>query len=127
LAGERGVTGVDVVGAVPGLGELEQPRLVEVGKAPALLAVGFELAVEAGQLGVEKLVVDGHRRGGECRFASDEDVRAQQRGSDLLEHELVERVGADGALWASLASAGGPGSVVVGAVVVVLLLPVALW
>jgi hypothetical protein len=100
------------------LGQLEDPGLVEVDEAAAFGVGGLELAVQAGQLGAEQLVVGGGGAHGERLFAGGEHVGAQQRGADLVEHERVEGVGADVAFGAAPVGAAGLDRVVVAAVVV---------
>ena len=50
---------LDLGGAALQLGQLEEPGLVEVDEAAAFGVGGLELAVQAGQLGAEHLVVGG--------------------------------------------------------------------
>jgi hypothetical protein len=117
------VTGVEIAGAALDLGQLEQPGLVQVRQAPPFGSVGVDFALEAGQFGGEDFVVGtGHRRG-DGRLCSLEHVGTQKCGSDLFEHEGVERVGTDAAFGAALGA--HPDAGVVGAPVVAVDLPAA--
>ena len=109
---------LDLGGAALQVGQLEEPGLVEVDEAAAFGVGGVELAVQAGQLGAEQLVVGGGGAHGEGLLAGGEHVGAQQRGADLVEHERVEGVGADVAFGAAPVGAAGLDRVVVAAVVV---------
>src|SRR5438876_3853107 len=101
LVGERLVAGVDVPGAPLDFGELEEAGLVQVGEASPLGAVGLDLALHAGQLGLEQIVVGSRCYGGEGALAGEQHVGAQERGADVFEHEVIERVGPDVALRAA--------------------------
>ena len=101
LVGERLVAGVDVPGAPLDFGELEEAGLVQVGEASPLRAVGLDSALHAGQLGLKQIVVRSRCCGGESGLAGEQHVGACKRAADLLEHEVIERVGTDVALRAA--------------------------
>ena len=109
---------LDVGGAALQFGQLDEAGLVEVDEAAAFGVGGVELAVQAGQLGGEQLVVGGGGAHGERLLAGGEHVGAEQGGADLVEHEVVEGVGADVAFGAAPVGAAGLDRVVVAAVVV---------
>ena len=108
----------DVGGAALQLGELDEAGLLEVDETAAFGVDGVELAVQAGQLGGEQVVVGGGGAHGEGLFAGGEHVGAQQGGADLVEDERVEGVGADVAFGAAPVVPAGFDRVVVAAVVV---------
>ncbi len=110
--------GGDFAGAAFQLGQVDEPGLVEVGQPAPLGRGGVDLAVKAGELGGEQLVV-GNRGGDRDRLlAGQQDGGLGERRPDLAEDELVERVGADVAFGAAALLAAGPQRVVVAAVVV---------
>jgi hypothetical protein len=96
------VATVDVAGATLHVVEVDEAGLVQVGQAATLSLVGLELAVESGKLGGKELVV-GNRRGGcDGGLPGDQQVRVQQRGAHLLEHEGIQRIrGSATARWAA--------------------------
>ena len=118
LSSEHGVAGVDVAGSALHLVELEQASLVEISEATSFALVGLELALEAGELGTEKLVVWDGRLGSDRGFAGKEDLGAQQRGAHLVEDEGVECIGADVAFGAAVGFSAGAEGIVVAAPVV---------
>ncbi len=64
--------------------QVEEPGLVEVGKAATFGVSGIELALEPGELAGEDLVIgDGSGRG-HGGLAGEEDVGTQEGGAHLL-------------------------------------------
>ena len=88
------VAGGDVSSASLELGQLDQSGLVEVDQAAFLGVGGVDLAVQPGELGGEQLIVRDRCGDRDGVFPGQQQVRFQQCASDLVEHELVERVGA---------------------------------
>ena len=92
LAGELLAASVDLGGSPPDLGELKQPGLVKVHQPAAFGLGGVEPAFQAGKLSGEQLVVGGGPPDGDGAFAGQQNLGAQQRGTDLVEHQRVELV-----------------------------------
>jgi hypothetical protein len=107
LVGELLAASVDLGGPPLDLGELQQPSLVEVDQPAAFGLSGVELALQAGKLSGEQLVVGGGLAGGDGAFAGQQHLGAEQGGADLVEHERVQLVGADVALGTAALLAGG--------------------
>jgi hypothetical protein len=78
-----------------GFGEIENAGLVEVGQSSPFGVGGVEAALEPVELGGEELVVGSGGAGEDGLFPGEEQVGAEQRGPDLIEHELIEGVGPD--------------------------------
>lgn len=76
LVGELPAAGVDLGGPPPDLGERKQPGLVEVDQPAAFTLGGVELALQAGELGGEQLVVGGGLAGGDGSLAGEQDLGA---------------------------------------------------
>ena len=107
LGFELGSAGGCFFGAAAELCRGDEVSLVEVGDTTAFGVDLFDPAGELGDLGREDLVVARWFSPGECLFAGEEHVRAGEHGSDLIEHEGVELVGADAPLGAALVLAAG--------------------
>lgn len=65
---QLGVSAVDVFGAALHVDEFDQSGLVEVNQAATFLGRGHDLAIEAGELGGEQLVVAGRLGWWPARF-----------------------------------------------------------
>jgi len=88
-----------------GLGEIEHASLVEVGQPPPLGIGGIKAALEPVELGGEKLVVGSGSAGKHGLFAGEEQLGRDERSPELIEHELVEGIGADVAFAAAASGA----------------------
>ncbi len=108
----------DFAGAALQFGQLDEPGLVEVGEPAAFGCGGVDLAVEAGELGGEQLVVGDRGGDRDGLLAGQQHLGLGERGPDLAEDELIERVGADVAFGAAAVFPAGAQRVVVAAVVV---------
>ena len=108
----------DFAGAAVQLGQVDEPGLVEVGQPASFGCGGVDLAVEAGELGGEQLVVGDRGGDRDGLLTGQQHAGLGERGPDLAEDVLVERVGADVALGAAAILAAGAQGVVVAAVVV---------
>jgi hypothetical protein len=105
-------------GAALHLGEFDEPPLVEVDEGAPFGVGGVDLAVQTGQFGGEEFVVGDRGTQGDGLFAGQQLLGVGNRGADVVEHEGVERVGADVAFGAAVLLAAGAQGVVVAAVVV---------
>jgi hypothetical protein len=110
--------GGDFAGAAVQLGQVDEPGLVEVGQPAPFGCGGVDLAVEAGELGGEQLVVGNRGGDRDGLLAGQQHAGLGERCADLGEDEVVERVGADVAFGAAAVFASGAQRVVVAAVVV---------
>jgi hypothetical protein len=108
----------DFSGAALQLGQVDEPGLVEVGEPAPFGGGGVDLAVEAGEFGGEQFVVGDRGADRDCLLTGQQHLGLDERGSDLVEDVLVERVGADVAFGAAALFAAGAQRVVVAAVVV---------
>jgi hypothetical protein len=118
LAGEGGGAGVDFASASLHLGKIEKPGLVEVGEPTSFPDAGVELAFQTSELGVQQFVGGGRGGTGHGSLPGSENIRAQQGETNLIEHELIEGIGANVALGATVAFAAGAKRVVIAAPVV---------
>lgn len=78
--------------------ELEETGLVGVKQPRALTVLGVDGGVQALELAGDQLVLVG-RAAEHGALAGEQLLWVKQRLADLSEHVLVERVGADRALW----------------------------
>ena len=96
--------GGDFGGAALQFGQFDEPALVEVDEAAPFGVGGVDLAVQPGQFGGEQFVVGDRGGQGDGLFTGEQQVGLGERGADLVEHELVQRVGADVAFGATAGS-----------------------
>ena len=85
----------DLGGAALHFGEFDKPALVEVDEAAPFGVGGVDLAVQSGQFGGEEFVVGDRGCQGDCLFAGQQLVGSGDGGAYAVEHEGVQRVGAD--------------------------------
>ena len=84
-----------------GFGQVEDAGLVEVGQPAPFGFGGVEAALKPVELGGEELVVGSGGAGEDGLFSGEEQFGGGERGSELVEDELVEGVGADVAFAAA--------------------------
>jgi len=110
--------GGDFGGAALQFGQFDEPALVEVDEAVPFGVGGVELAVQPGQFGAEQFVVGDRGVQRDGLLSGQQLVGVGNRGADVVEHEGVQRVGADVAFRAAAGFAARADGVVVAAVVV---------
>ncbi|HVA75862.1 MAG TPA: hypothetical protein VNF71_14995 [Acidimicrobiales bacterium] len=123
LGFEFGSPGGQFFGTPAELGRGDEVGLVEIGDAPAFGFGPFDAAGELVELGGEDVVGGGWLSPSECLFAGEEHVGAGEHGSELVEDEGVEVVGADATLGAAFVLTAGLDDVVVRAAVVAVGVP----
>jgi len=88
-------SGGDFAGAAVQLGQVDEPGLVEVGQPASFGGGGVDLAVEAGEFGGEQFVVGDRGADRDRLLTGQQHLGLDERGPDLVEDVLIERVGAD--------------------------------
>lgn len=104
---QRFLAGGDFGGAALHFGEFDEPALVAVDESAPFGVGGVDLAVKSGQFGGEQFVVGDRGVQGDRLFAGQQLVGVGDRGADVVEHERVQRVGADVGFGAAVLFAAG--------------------